>query len=141
MSEEFIRMMLPSTAGMTKDGITHGETIGEVNGFLYCPMDYYGLAHGFTAVGGGAVLTVFITGISAEDIAAYEALLGVLRPVNAEEAEAPADPAIPASFAVGDIVGYYDLEMLGKRHTDTTLILTPGGHGRLSYSFSSAVSK
>lgn len=44
MSEEFIRMMLPSTAGMTKDGITHGETIGEVNGFLYCPMDYYGLA-------------------------------------------------------------------------------------------------
>ena len=127
ISEEFMRMLLPSMAGTTQEGLSYGETTGEVNGFLYITMNYYGFLYGFTAIGGGAVLFVYVMG--AEDIAAYEALLGVLRPANGE---APADPAFSASFGVGDLAGFYDLDMLGEKHTDATLIFIPGGHGRMS---------
>ena len=136
MTEALFRMILPSLKGQTQEGLTYGDTIGEHNGFMYIPISYYGFLNGYAAIGCESMLFAYILGNG--DAAAFEALLDVLGPADAEEAEAPdAAPGPSAALSIGDVTGFYDLELLGERNTDITLILTPGGYGRMSNSTSS----
>ncbi len=132
LSEEIMRMSLSELLGQTQEGVTYGDRTWEANGFIYITMNYYGFMNGFTAVGSGAVL--FVYSIGAEDTAAYEKLLGALRPTDTKKAEAPSSSSETYIFGTEDIAGVYDNETLGGKITEFNLILTRGGHGRLSNS-------
>ena len=137
MTEAFFRTILPSMVGTSSDGLTYGDSVKEVDEFAYITMDYYGIIKGFTAVGCDAILFIYIMG--EEDISAYEGLLGALCAAGGEKAEAPAPAETYSASGIEDVAGFYDIEMTGVRNTNNTLILTPGGHGRLSSSTSSVI--
>ncbi len=132
MTEEFLRISLFGLIGQTREDVTYGDRTREANGFIYITMNYYGFINGFMAIGGGAMLLVYAMG--GEDIAAYERLLGALRPADTEKAEEPSAPSGAYVSGAEDIAGVYECEMLGVKQPEVNLILTRGGRGRLSYS-------
>ncbi|MBR6705717.1 MAG: hypothetical protein IKI84_03430 [Clostridia bacterium] len=135
LTEELLRLSFSKLVGQSQGDVAYGDRTREANGFLYIPMYYYGFLNGFAAVGGDAMLIVYIMG--KEDIAAYERLLCALRPAGGEKAETPVSPAGAGAFGTEDIAGVYDIELLGEKNPDVTLILTRGGNGRMSNASSS----
>ncbi len=148
IAEPLLRIVLPSLAGTTQEDIVYGDTIGEVNGFMYITMKYFNTLNGFAAVNCDVVLYVYCLG-SDESIPAYEQLLRVLHPAGEEDALSPAAqqllrvllhpageedalspaaPEDPAFSGAEGVSGFYECEL----SPNLTMILSPGGYGRLN---------
>ncbi len=131
------RNMISFLQGETQDGITFGTEILEHGDFLCLPFraDEQGVC-GVLAVGRGAFLYAYFD--REEDQEAFLLLLDAVTETAAEPESAAEPVAEYAGEPVGeDIRGYYTAEVLGEKDPDIVLILTPGGHGRLSNSSSS----
>ncbi len=127
ITEPLLRAVLPSLAGTTQDDIVYGDTIGEVNGFMYITMKYFNTLYGFAAINCDVVLYVYCLG-SDENIPAYEQLLRVLHPAGEETALPAAAPEDPVFSGAKGVSGFYECEL----SPNLTMILSPGGYGRLS---------
>ncbi len=136
-TEEYIRSLMPTWINRPFDNGTYGDRVNEVNGFMYIPFSSKDGQHGYAAVGFNVLLSTRIEG--SEDISAYERLLGAMRPADGETAETPAPAAAYHAFSTEDVVGFYDVVLMNTRYTNDTLILTAGGHGRVSTSVSSSI--
>ena len=136
-SGQFMKQAIPSLKGISKDGVAFGNTTFEVNGFSCISMSaqFKGLTYqGVMAVHDEALLYLYFFSTMA-DLDSCRRLFSFVEPLNRVKAEKQKD-VMPA-YSPDSVVGFYDSEILGERDTDITLILSPGGHGRLSNSTSS----
>ena len=138
MKGEIWRSLLPDLQGKSLDGITYGSGICESGSFLCIPFSSsVPVMYGILAMGQNSMLYVY-SGQGENPDACLELLRSVLETGAAESGSTEQKQEIPSGpVSAEDLFGYYDCELLGELDPDIVLILTPGGHGRLSNSTSS----
>ena len=139
------RDLMPQLQGISQNGITYGTEIHEAGDFLCIPFTTDApVMHGVMAAGSRGFLYVYFEQPESQDDCLR--MLSAAREIGTADGSESGNESTSGSgtgqeavglVSAGDLPGYYDCELLGERDTDIVLILTPGGHGRMSNSTSS----